>query len=634
MTKRILPFLLLCFIMSGAYHVTRSHAKSYQEDEQLILVGIGAFSDGFYDIAERQFSQFIRSYPTHERLYDVFYLLGKTLLLREKLKEARTCFLKIINESKNVDYMDYAFFWAAQVEMKLGNSEASSKLLLSIVRNFPKFEWLDYSYYLLGILELQGNKPLIAESSFKKVSLLSKKEDLIQLSFFWLGILGTKRNEYETAYAYFQAVWKNPKQVPQEYLRYALFWLGVVQVRLGRFEDAANSYKKFSEQFNNDPLAPEAYWRLGYCQYRLGNLKDAIEIFNSFRARSGDSKLHLYTCYLLGEIFLAEKDPASSIRELNLVINNPQDNSLWGPSFLMFYWNYICLGDMEEGNRLFQRLLKLNRFEEEKIYLQWLTAEILFGSGRISDSLPYYFSIINTRFREKALLQIGRGYFFENRFREALINLDILLLEFPNSKYAEESLFLKGECLSNLGNLTHALETYNLLSKDKRKNPWQLLALSHVGTIHLVKNEYEKAESAFKAAIDIFPNHPLAYYAALQLGNLQFRKEDTLGAAQYYAAILKGNFMELFGEAYFRLGEVFYQQGKYDKALTNFETAVHHLQDNSLYFFLTQLEIGNLQRRAGKYGEAKKAYKTILDHSKDEEIKNAARQLLSRVETD
>lgn len=629
--KRILIFFLLSMLASGMERTSLSDAKSYNEDEQLIVVGIGAFNDGFYDIAERQFSQLIRNYPSHEKVYDVCYLLGKTLLIKGKLQEAKTFFLKIINESKNVDYMGHTLFWAAQVEMKLSNTEAARKLLLSIVRNFPKFEWLDYSYYLLGLLELQGNRPIEAESSFKKVSLLSKKEEVIQSSFFWLGTLATKRAEYETAYAYFQTVGGNPKQIAPEYLKYALFWLGEVQVRLGRFDDARISYKRFYDRFSNDPLLPEAYWRLGFCEYRLGNLKGATEIFKSFRSRFKDSKLHLYTSYLLGEIFLAEGDHASSIKELNFIVNNPQENRFGGPSLLTLYWDCVSLGDMEEANRFFQRLIKLNHFEEEKIYVQWLTAEMLFWGGRISDSLPYSFNIINTRFREKALLQIGRGYFFENRFREALINLDILLLEFPNSKYAEESLFLKGECLWNLGSVTHALETYDLLRKQKRKNTWQLLALTQAGTIYRLRNQYEKAQSLFQDVIESFPNHPLAYHAAFQLGNIHFKENNMGEASHYYSTVLKGNFTELFGEAYFRLGEMFYQQGNYDKALANFESAVRHLKETSLCFFLTQLEIGNLQRREGKYGEAKRTYKMILDHSRDEEVKKAAGELLSRI---
>jgi tetratricopeptide (TPR) repeat protein len=133
--------------------------------------------------------------------------------------------------------------------------------------------------------------------------------------------------------------------------------------------------------------------------------------------------------------------------------------------------------------------------------------------------------------------------------------------------------------------------------------------------------------------IEDFPNHPLFYHAALKLGNLNFNKRNILEAVHCYSIVLKGNILELFGEAHFSLGEIFYQQGKYEKALNNFETAIRYLSETSSWFYLSHLEIGNLKRRGGKYEEAKKSYLVILDQSKDEEMKNAARELLNRMES-
>jgi tetratricopeptide (TPR) repeat protein len=265
--------------------------------------------------------------------------------------------------------------------------------------------------------------------------------------------------------------------------------------------------------------------------------------------------------------------------------------------------------------------------------IQWLNAEIIFSRGKIVDSFPYYFNLVNTRFREKVLHQIGKGYFYENKFREAVTNLDILSLEFPNSKYLEESLFIKGECLLQVGNIDRALETYELLLRQKRDNSWSPLALTQIGNIYLFRNELTQVQKVFQSVLDDFPNHPLSYHAALQLGNLYFKKKEMLEAISYYSMVLKGNISELLGEAYFALGEVFYQQGKYEKAFTSFEGALPNFRDTSLWFFLTQLEIGNLQRMWGKYEEAKKSYRIILDQSKDEEMKKAAKDLLNRMES-
>jgi tetratricopeptide (TPR) repeat protein len=360
---------------------------------------------------------------------------------------------------------------------------------------------------------------------------------------------------------------------------------------------------------------------------------DSIEIFQSIKDHSSDSILMMYTHYLLGEIFLALGDYPSSTKEINVLLNKTQGNMLSGVSLLALFWNFVHMGEMEEAYKVFQRLQKLNHFEDEKAFIQCLNAELIFLEGRISDSLPYYFNIINTRFREKALYQMGKGYFFENKFREAITNLDILFLEFPNSKYTEECLLMKAECLNQLGNLEQALETYDMIIRHNKNDIWHLFALIQIGNISLLRHENKRAENAFIKVIEDFPNHPLFCHAAFQLGNLYFKRNNIAEAIHFYSTVLRGNLLELFGKAYFNLGEIFYLQGKYEKAFSSFETGVSYLKENSLWFFLTQLEIGNLQRKWGKREEAEKAYLIILNHSKDEDIKKAARILLNHMDS-
>jgi TolA-binding protein len=633
MKQKITFCLFLSIVAWGFLFIPESNSKSLKEDEQLIRVGTGAFQDGLYDIAERQFTNFISNYPKHARVFDIYYLLGRTLVIKGKLREARTVFSKIINEAKSFENMDDALLGMAELEMRLGNRDEAAELLLTVIKKYPNFDQIDHAYYLLGLLELGSNQLTAAGSTLKKVSQSSKNSELIRSSFFWLGLVSFRQRQYETAAGYFETLWEDPKSLPPGYLKYALFWLGESQLKLGRMNEANRYYQIFHDRFKNDPLVPEVAWRMGFCEYQLGNIKNAIEAFQLFKNQFKDSPLVLSTNYLLGKMLLINGDYLSSIKELNFILNASKENSWAGISLLTLYWDYIQLREREGANRIFQRLQKSDHFEDEKIFVQWLNAEMFYTEGEVLESLPYYFNILNTRFREKALFRIGKGYFLENKFRESVTNLDILLLEFPNSKYQEEGLFIKGECLAKLGNPDQALETYGLLAHQSKKDVWHLFALTQIGTVYSFRNEPDKAENAFKKVLEDFPNHALFYHAALQLGNLSFSKRNIVEAVHYYSIVLKGNILELFGQTYFSLGEIFYQQGKFEKALQNFETAMRYLEGTSSWFFLTHLEIGNLKRRGGKYEEAKKSYLIILDQSKDEEMKKAAKELLSRMES-
>jgi len=101
MRTKILLYFICIFVISSTVFVGNTRAKNLSEEEQLILVGTGAFSDGFYDIAEKEFEIFVKAYGNHKRIYDIYYLFGKTLLMKGKYKEARAAFLRIINENKD-----------------------------------------------------------------------------------------------------------------------------------------------------------------------------------------------------------------------------------------------------------------------------------------------------------------------------------------------------------------------------------------------------------------------------------------------------------------------------------------------------------------------------------------------------
>jgi len=256
MKRKIVFCLFLSVVVWGFFLIPESHSKSLNEDEQLIWVGTGAFKDGFYDIAERQFTTFISNYPKHARVFDIYYLLGRTLVIKGKLKEARTVFSKIINEAKSFENMDDTLLGMAELEMRLGNRDEAAKLLLSIIKRYPKSDQIDHSYYLLGLLELGSNQLTVAESTFKKVSQYSTNNELIRSSLFWLGLLSFRQRQYETAAGYFQTLWENPKSLPPGYLKYALFWLGESQLKLGRMNEANRYYQIFHDRFKNDPLVP------------------------------------------------------------------------------------------------------------------------------------------------------------------------------------------------------------------------------------------------------------------------------------------------------------------------------------------------------------------------------------------
>jgi TolA-binding protein len=631
MLKKI-TFILLVVLVMGYCYGRDAFSRAMGEDDKLIRVGTGAFQDGFFDISEKQFSQFLKEYPDHPRLFEVCYLLGRTLHLKEKLAESRSVFLKVLNEGKQFEHTDYVHFWLADIELRLGNNDRARNYLLAILNRHPKFEGLDQVYYFLGLIEFASNRLPRAESHFKRASALTKSNEIGQSAAFWLGILSFKQARFDEAAARLKTLTVKVKPFSSFYSRYVPLWLGEARLRLGQIEEAKTTYSAFYEPLKEDPFFQEILWKLGFCNYRIGNQAEAVETFKTFRTQFKDSPLLSYTHYLLGEVYLNQRDHAASMKELNMILTMPKENVLWGMAYLSLYWNHFQQNDLPGANKVFQRLQKLNHFDEEKIWLQWINAEVHFLKGDIADSLPYYFNVLNTEYRERALSRIGKGYFWEDKFKEAITNFDIFLLEFPNSKDIEETLFMKGECFVRSGTWTQALDTYRDLALRDGHHHWKLFALIQAGNIHSSLKENSEAKTAFKQVLEHYPGHPLSSYAAFRLGELFFKGNQMPDALHYYSMILQGEQVQLMGGTYFCLGEVLYQLGKYDRARRSFEMALKYLDGSSPWFYLTHLEIGNLQRKKGHVEEARRSYGIIASQSKDEDLKKAAGELLRLME--
>lgn len=623
--------LLVALLSCGLWARPLVEGRSSVQGDALLRVGTGALNDGFYDVAEKQFQIFQQEYPTHERIWDVTYLLGRTLFLQGKFREAKAQFSKILTSNKAFEQTDFVLFWNAVTATKLDDPDSARRYLTDLVRRFPRFEWVDYAHYLLGLIELERENLSAAESSLRSIAQLSPTKELTYAASFWLGLLAYRRGDYATAAGYLRPLADIPIPALQEKGKQALFWLAESEVKLKQFKEARLHYKAYAERFKGDPLSVDALWRSAFCAYRLGDLKESRETLESISVRHKTWRGSPYVHYLLALLHLDEGDFSSSLKELPLALGKPS-NSLWGAALLCLYWNCLHLGAMEEADKAFERLLKIAD-EDEKLQAQWLNAEITFLEGRIADALPYYFSLVNSRFREMALHQIGKGYFLQNHPRDALTNLDILFLEFPASKYFEEDLLIKGEALWSSGNYDDAIKALHALVQRNKRDFWSLLGSLQLGSLYLAKNDEKRAETIFQGVLERAKDHPFAGYAFFQLGNIAFRRKRMAEALNYYAEAMKRKPPHLMGEIYLRMAEAFYEEGMFEKALLHFQKAVEDLPEGSSSFFLAHLEIGSLQKRKGEREEARKAFRVVSERSKDGVLVNAARELLRSVES-
>ncbi|MCJ7664050.1 MAG: outer membrane protein assembly factor BamD, partial [Desulfobacterales bacterium] len=163
--------------------------SSGSSPQELLLVGIGAFTEGFYQVAEAQFRSFLRTYPHHIHVQQVMYLLGKALYEQKKFVEAKGVFVELLASQKTLRESDAVYFWLSRSCEKLDDQSSAQSNLLTVVTKYPQSPWYGPSLFLLGKISFQEGQYKRSEMYLKK-SLQDRKitPSLSCSAKFWLGL--------------------------------------------------------------------------------------------------------------------------------------------------------------------------------------------------------------------------------------------------------------------------------------------------------------------------------------------------------------------------------------------------------------------------------------------------------------
>ncbi len=625
-----LIYLLACFYYPTQWDIASASSVSR---ERLLTIAIGAFNDKLYGFAENQFEKYIESYPRSPDIDQVYYLLGRTYYLQGKLYEAKEVFHKVVHEFPSFGQMGNALFWLGRTWFEMGDQEEAAKFYRKLVLRHHKNEHLSEAYFDLGHICVQQKR--FDEAEYYLKELMSRPitcDTLVQVQY-WLGLIFYNQGRYSEAGSQLDRLVSNPVSSRKPFFREALFLLGEIQLKLSRHDEAKQAYFKFTQLFPNDTLSPDVLFGLGWSQYRSGDAQGAIQTYSQFKKRFPDSKLLPDVRFRLGEICIKQEDYTKALEEFKAVAQDFPQNSIFGQSLLYMGWCHLNLGQFEEVAKIAHKILKLPAHEKEKSISQLLLGEVYFHENRYSEALPYFFNLINIpEYRENALFKMAKCYFYEGKFKEALTNIEILTLEYPDFKNKEELLFIKGEASSKLEDFDLAIRSYQQIIEANKAGKWTAHALFNLGKIYILRRDLEKVKDVFHRIIVDYPSNPLSPIASFRLGTIYFSEGNLEKALDAFTLALNIDDKRVLAEAYFRRGEIYFTQANYSEALKNFNAIEGNFKDQVPWYELAQFEVGNIQRQLGNITEAKTAYKKVLEESKDPELRDITQKMLDELE--
>ena len=282
-------------------------------------------------------------------------------------------------------------------------------------------------------------------------------------------------------------------------------------------------------------------YNLAYNNFKLKNYSEAITNFKSFVSKSTAEGARKKDAYLrLGDSYFVTSQYWPAMENYNAAIE---------------------LGSADNDYAQFQKAISYGFVDRTDTKIKELMAFIQ----------KYQKSI----YRDDALYELGNTYVSQNKNNDAIRVYDQLAKELPKSSFVSRSLLKKALILDNTGKSNDALNIFKRVANDYPSTPEALQAVSSAKIIYIDQgkvNDYANWVNTLDFVDVETAELDDATYQAAEQPYLENKVTQAISRFEEYLQQFPNGNHAL--PAHFYLGQMYFADGKSDKAIPHYEFTV------------------------------------------------------------
>ena len=529
----------------GKYNEAVPYLKDYKgkrgkwNNTDYYQLGYAFYKQGDYQNARSEFNKIVDG--KNSVAQNAYYHLAESYVKLDQKQQA-------LNAFKNASEMDFskeiqedAWLNYAKLSYEIGNSyKPVPQVLLSFIEKYPNNrnnealkDLLIDSYitsrnYKEALELLENNKAFENKLAYQKVA-------------FFRGIELYNEGDYREAIVFFNKSLKEPRD--SHYTARATYWKAESDFQLSNFDESLIGYKQYLQLpgASETPEFSNSMYNVAYNNFKLKNYSEAIKNFKSFVSKSNSEASRKKDAYLrLGDSYFVTSQYEPAMENYNAAIEmGSADNDY------AFFQKAISYGFV---NRIDTKIKELNTF-----------------IGKYPKSV----------YRDDAIYELGNTYISENRNNEGIAAYNKLVKEIPKSSFVSKSLLKKALILDNTGKSNDALKLFKRVANDYPSTPEALQAVASAKIIYIDQgkvNEYAQwAKTLDFVEVEDAELDDATYQAAEQ-PYLENKVAQAISRFEDYLKQFPGGNHAL--QAHFYLGQMYFADGKSDKAIPHYEFTV------------------------------------------------------------
>jgi len=422
----------------------------------------------------------------------------------------------------------------------------------------------------------------------------------------------------------------------------------------GFFEEAAQEYGNYLEEFPEGEHKATALYRLGESHYAAGHYEKALEAFTQLLASGlGDEALRqratlskgevLYylkrfeeaakvlgglaegvdeqtrtrALYHLGKVYHDSGKPDKAIERFTALLEQYPENALAPYARYQTAFVHLSQEDLESaavafsevaGSHVDEHLRMESRFRAAETYdkIGWFSAAVK-EYERLKSDFP------DSEYARRAEYGYTWALYHAGKYAEASVAAERFIKTHPDAPESVGMTYLCGNCLQQQKQYDAAAEVYQRIMAEHPESPFALRSQYKLGWVFHLAGTQDRAREQVTAFLKTCQDEAMLGDAAFLLGKIVAAEGNYEDAYQEFRLVAEKYPDGEFGaEALYKAGECLAQLGRISEAAKVFEQFANRYPDNPLTEEAL-LRVGDAQLSSDAFEEAVAKYKAILE---------------------
>lgn len=573
--------------------------------ESLYLLALSNYRVQQYADAEKSYSEIIERFPGTKLYKDAQYGLAWSLFQQKKYDDAYRIF-DILSNGKDSTAIK-SMYWKGESKRYAGKHQEAFEIYRQFLEKYPTHNLADEVQYQIGALYF-NNKNTDLASRYLITSSGSQDRIVRAKSLTILGEIELSKQQYTSARNYFEPALLiteadiNIKHRALFGLGTALYHLEMYNESVGRLTEINTSDPNFESQKVNFYLA-ENY-------FALANYNEALKRYNN--ASGDDESINRMALYGKAYCYFNTGDFQNSALQFADFVKKYPGGSRIMDARLRLADSYYGSKNYAQAGNIYRDLFKTGSTEITNPYANYQYAQALYKSGRVNEAITEFTQLQtkypNSEYAEGSLFTVGWIYFQQSNFNESIMRYREVLSKYPKTSLEPIVYYSIGDAYFNLSKYDSAIVYYQNVITQFPSSDFIFDAVNGIQFSYVAMGNPERAVSFIDEFVTRNPNFKNADQIYFKKGEIYYglgRHENA--QRSYREFIARYSKSSLVPDAYYWIGKSSQSLNQFEEAIYNFDKVFRDYK-NSEIAAASILEIGNIHRATGNYQDALIAY--------------------------